>query len=231
MKYIPGALATDMSGRLGGLVFCKTSQNPYIKGFKYPTNSPVAIQTERRSDFQKFSSLWRQLTLPKQFAWNQLANWLSYVNNIGQAYKISGFNTYMKVNLNLKFIGLPYNDVAPLPGLDMPNIPSDWNFEINVSPGVNTIIFNFLSWTLPKGYIVVSSTGTISNGINKPFIFKNFVILDDATLSGEEIQDEYFAKFGDFPLAGQRVYFKIFAISPENGLATTPVKTHVIAIV
>lgn len=72
MKY-KGTFASDLSGKLGGIVASHNKAGGYFRAFTTPTQPNTVIQSWARARFASASSAWHGLTDPQKNIWNLFA--------------------------------------------------------------------------------------------------------------------------------------------------------------
>ena len=96
------SVVSDARGRIGGTVFSRGQNGSYIRTFSMPKKSNSVISLIKRQYLAHYSAKWRELTKADRKAWIQAAIYNPYINRVGETSYYSGFQLYMKVNLDLE---------------------------------------------------------------------------------------------------------------------------------
>jgi hypothetical protein len=106
-------LITQISGKVGGSVFCKTKNGQIVKNnsFSLPQNSPA--QSIAQTKIQTVSSRWLLLTPGEKSAWSAEAVNYPYLNKVGETSIYNGYQLFLKLNNNLLVATLPVNISVP----------------------------------------------------------------------------------------------------------------------
>lgn len=111
---IPGPLAEEARGKIGGLVFSRNKGGQYVKGFAAPTNPSTARQVEVRSQWSVLINAYSVLiTQLQRDGWVDLAAANPVLNRLGQSILLSGLNMYIRFNQTRLLTGSARIDTAP----------------------------------------------------------------------------------------------------------------------
>lgn len=160
---IPGSMAQEARGKVGGIVFSRNKGGQYVKGFAAPTNPNTSLQSAVRSTFASLTNTWWDvLTEPERTSWEDLAAANPIQNRLGQSITLSGLNMYIRFNQLRLLADLPREDNAPISFLESGADPA---FEISaMDQATGNIAFNFndaLPWAsvTGEGMIVFQGKG------------------------------------------------------------------------
>lgn len=97
---------TNMLGKAGGTIFSKNGSGSYFKNFVKPSFPNSAAQQAVNSLFSQAIALWQGLSSAAKEAWNTNAPNSPYTDGFGDQKVYSGYNLFLKRNLNLLNAGL-----------------------------------------------------------------------------------------------------------------------------
>lgn len=114
-----GSGVQQILGTVGGVTFSQVATTPTARGWRRPVNKRTAAQRSRRQPFATFSSEWfATLTQTERDNWDAYADTVTFTNLLGDTYKISGFQMWMRTALNVSQTPNPVLTTAPtIPGL------------------------------------------------------------------------------------------------------------------
>ena len=102
-------------GTVGGLIYSANKAGPYCRAWSRPPNQRTAYQTEQRSILAAAAGAWRDIAAGDRADWD---TWAAdpdqeLTNSLGEAYYISGFLWFVKLNTRLERVGRAWIDVCP----------------------------------------------------------------------------------------------------------------------
>lgn len=221
-KFTPGAVISEIRGKIASTVFSKNAAGPLIRNRTTPINPQSSKQTQRRQALSALSAGWRGLTENERDGWNSLAGSYPRTDSLGQTIYLTGAQLYILCNSNLDLIGASAITGAPT----LPSFPI-----ISVSaPTIDASTFTvpFTPDPVPAGVeLVIRATAPISAG--KSFVGKSdfrFIASEAAAgVSPVDINTAYEAVFGSKSgQVGQKVFVQAFLIDIASGLAGQTVK-------
>lgn len=104
---------TQISGKVGGTVFCKTANGQVMKNNAYSLPQFSNRQTAQRMKGTILPTYWSQLSTSEKADWQSLTPQYPYVNKVGQIAYYSAYALFLLLNQNLFFAGLPLQLLAP----------------------------------------------------------------------------------------------------------------------
>ena len=111
---IKGLLASEMSGKLGGIVAAHNPGGQYFRIFRIPTNPATAAQTAVRNAFLTAGAQWNSdLTEQQRDDWNAYATALGSTNALGDAIDPGGKGLYQGFATPRLRNSLPMPNPAP----------------------------------------------------------------------------------------------------------------------
>lgn len=141
---VPGPLASEARGKVGGVIFNRNRGGLYVKTFAGVTNPNTMMQVDRRTAMTNRSNAWKDLGATDKAAWIEYAAQTPLTNSLGQTYFMSGQQAYLRSALFADVVGIalaaapgfggeaqvPSLDGTSLqqtaPGLNLNDIPATW---------------------------------------------------------------------------------------------------------
>ena len=225
MKYIPSGITNDNRGKLGGVCFSKNGQANYARMLTIPVDRKSINQFSQRALHANLARRWRSVDPSYQIGWKNLALQFPRLNSLHQTYYLSAIQMYMYCNRNLQSLKRPFIDIAPNITQNIFQDILGLSFSIILTPGSEDISMAFTQGIDSNTWLVIQSTGPISNGISSPTNYKTLRFCDDSFITGSSIKSSYMAVFGSMPYAGDLVYFKVWQIKKDSGFAGSKIKT------
>lgn len=96
------ALVSDVKGTIGGNVFQSNKNGAFVRTKSIPVNRNTQLQQYQRLNMAVYSKKWSQLTELDRAEWIAAAPQFPYTNRLGETKVYSGFQYFMKINLNLE---------------------------------------------------------------------------------------------------------------------------------
>lgn len=219
MKAKFGIVVVDGRGKSNGNVYAKNRAGNYIRTKVTPVNPRTSAQLGQRSAVTNLSQAWRGLTEAKRAAFNAAVSNFQKTDIFGDLRKPSGFNLYMRLNLNLLAIGESTIDTPPVPS-------AVEDIVIGALTAVNTPTLS-LAYTPASGTdttIIVRATPPVSPG--KSFVkseFRQIATFAGETASPANLLTAYENKFGSFKgSAGMKIFVETVAVNEVTGISGTP---------
>lgn len=134
-----GAGVSQISGKVGGVVYSKNKGGSYVRNFKAPTNPNTTAQSTIRGYFAQLAARWSNvLTAAQRAAWALYAENIPVINRLGETIYMSALNMYIAANvLVLQAGGTIVDDgpttlVSPQPDTTTPTV-SEATQQISVA--------------------------------------------------------------------------------------------------
>lgn len=110
-----GVIVVGIRKTIGGVTFSANKHGPYAKQWSRGANPKSALQSIQRGILAKIPDLWRDLTVALQAAWNTFAALPAQelTNQLGEAYFLSGFGWFTKINTRLLVMGRAPRSAVP----------------------------------------------------------------------------------------------------------------------
>lgn len=115
---------SGIRGKVGGIIYSANKAGPFVKSWARGSNPRTFLQTVHRSSLSGFAIAWKTLSGSEQSAWDTYAALPAQdlTNSLGETYSISGFNWYIRINLNRLSAGDAFTKIAPT--LTVPTAPT-----------------------------------------------------------------------------------------------------------
>jgi len=112
IKY--GPLAQEVSGTVGGVTFARVHDGKAVRGWRAPVNKQSLLQRFLRHTLAHASSDWFTLLSSGERAdWDTYAATCIFTNSLGEPYTISGFNMFVRTQVNLYRSPIAFPPQAP----------------------------------------------------------------------------------------------------------------------
>ncbi len=110
-----GALATALSGSLGGITAAHNKGGQYFRARVVPTNPATVFQEAIRGFVTNLTNLWlNTLTAAQRTSWDVYAANVTLIGPLGDPINVSGMNMYVRSNVPRLQKGDPRVDDGPL---------------------------------------------------------------------------------------------------------------------
>ncbi len=214
MKAKTHELFENFSGSTGGITTTHTAGHLLVRKRVRPNDANTEAQKAIRKQFSIYTRKWAKLPLEQRRKWNdqasQVAAEKSYFGIFG---KVSGFNLYVKCNMNLELIDAPNELTEPARSLPQPP-PFIELFEVTSSG-----IVVELAESVHAGDTLVVRAAPLKSGLSD----NTNGLRQIATVAGgqamADVTEAYKAVFGD-PVDGEQIQVQIYAINKLSGYAS-----------
>ena len=132
MKYVPGLMVGQLSGKAGNTVASRNKGGSYIRTRVIPKHVVNPLTSEVRANFGANSQLYTQLTDTQRMEWTALGSQITRKTSLGETIHLTGLQALQSVNRNLNAIGQA--QVADAPDFDSP--PELVDIFLSASAGV-----------------------------------------------------------------------------------------------
>lgn len=228
MKIKYSALVSDMRGKLNGSVASKNRYGSYLRNKVTPINRNTTFQVAVRAILTLISQAWRSLTEAQRKQWSDAVQNFKGTNIFGDAKILSGSALYAKLNGNLLTIGESQIAVPPMPvAVPTPNLTA-----ATCDNSSQSVVVEFDAAIGATETCILEATPPMSAG--KSFVKSEFRIIDllaAADTSPVTATSAYIAKFGNVGAVGQKIHFRLTAVSKATGIkgSTSEVSTVVVS--
>jgi hypothetical protein len=225
------AIVAQMRGKLAGSVFARGRYGNYIRTLTSPINSNTPALERVRSLFNNVVTGWYNLTDDQRAAWGGSASVAGKQTSFGESFNYTGRVLYIHLNRNLQEIGEAL--ITEPPVLNPVESFSNFAGSIKTTPGSEDISIDFSPAIDANTKVIIYATPVLSRGsvyVN-PNKYKKVAVLDNTFVSGDSIMTEYIDVFKTMPATGQRVGFKMKAISKASGKDEYPLTSVAVGAV
>ena len=132
---------SGIRGKVGGLIYSQNKGGPYLKQWARSSNPRSLPQSNNRSLLVKFATFWNTLNNAERATWDVYAALPAQdlINSLGETYSISGFNWFIRINMNRASDGQNTRRAAPTAGTPATPIIEVVNAFSSDSAGVTNI--------------------------------------------------------------------------------------------
>jgi len=160
-----GGGVVQMTGSIAGSTFARNRYGNYARARTKPTNPNTAGQVAVRAAMAFLTTRWSQtLTGAQRTAWNLYGTSVSMKNRLGEVIYLTGFNHYIRSNIEYKRIFGSTIDPGPV----IFEIPAaDPTFAITASEATQWISVTHdagMAWADENGAAMFMYQGTPQNG-------------------------------------------------------------------
>lgn len=218
-KVMFGALATDVRGKIAGIVYSKNASGAYIRQKVSPTQSLTSRRGTVRERMTNLAKYWSATLTPAQvLAWNAFAK-NNPVNDVfGRTQTLSGIQTFCRLNATiLNVAGTQIDD--PPASLTIVGITS---MTITATAGTPALSIAYAPTPLEANVCLnVFATQQLPNGrtFTKPYLRWIFASAA-AAATPANILSAYTAKFGAL-VEGGKIGIRANVVDKTTGAATT----------
>lgn len=216
MKIKWGALVVDGRNKIGGQVASKNKAGAYMKNKVTPANPQTTSQTDVRSNLTTVSRAWSGLTAEQRAAWNAYAAQYPYQDIFGDSKYLSGFNMFMKCNLNL--LAADESQITAPPAT---HEVTEVIWGIDTCEAPSTLDVNSATATAPANTrCIFLATPCLSPGrVPSKSDYRQIKSYDTWSGGALSLGTNYGIKFGNL-VTGQNVGLGYYSLNTETGLVS-----------
>lgn len=219
MKVKFGMMITDGLGKLGGHVVQRNAYGLFARTYVVPANPQTLFQQDRRAIVEDRIRQWPLLTDAQRAAWQALTADYPRTDGLGNSYFMTGQNLFVSLNLNLWMIGQGLIDAAPVKRI--PDAIGEFSVVTDVA-GVTMEITLDATYVDADALVICYATAGLSAGINYVSTkYRSLQFIDFAGGATANIETSYQVRF-TFPIAGDKVFYKLLPIDLLSGTAGIP---------
>lgn len=166
-----GTGISQISGAVGGSVFARNRFANYVRTWRKPVDPQSPRQTAARLLIVFLAEQWREtpMTDAIRLAWETYADSVGWLNRIGEAVKLTGYNHFIRSNAARMAVEAALVTAAPT-DLGLPN--ADPTFVVAGSEGdeeLSVTFNNTLSWAGETGGYLSVEMGIPQNPTRNSF--------------------------------------------------------------
>ena len=208
-----GIGVTAGRGKLGDQVYSKNLGGSITRAYASPVVNPNFYGLLFRDTYADGVALWQTMDEDYRVLWNEFAKVNYVVNRFGQPHLISGFNWFMKQNLNLVFANGSFT-FKPL-AKGNPNQPTRLDIVV-LTPTVFLMqLFNQPDTAVvPDNHVMfLCASDCVSAGITRKKTGLNVIATFPAGTnpSGTLLRAAWVTAYGT-PIVGKRIFFKVYFV-------------------
>lgn len=109
-----GPMVAGIRGALGGVVFARNRGGNFARNNTYPIDPATPAQVEARTRLANLQTYWaNSLDAGERTAWTDLADATTFINALGEEYRPTGLNLFIRTNSQRLIAGEEIVDAAP----------------------------------------------------------------------------------------------------------------------
>lgn len=209
-----GGLVSELSGKVGGVVFSRNRGGSVIRTFTVPANPKTAYQIEVRNALTSASVAWKSLTDAQRAAWAAWAQENPVRNRVGESIRLQGNAAYVELNSRMVLLGnatltAPPTVAAPSPLL---TVTGSWDIgagDFQLAYTATPLAANMKLWVM--GCLLISDSI-----VNVNSRMRHFFTSAAAAASPAAIKTAFGARFGT-PVVGNKVVLRAAVVSNVDG--------------
>lgn len=213
MKYAPGLMVGQLSGKAGSTVASHNRFGSYFRTRNIPVNPNTESQQDARNNLAAISQAWRDLTDAQRAAWNAEGPTVTSYDSLGVAYNPTGQQLFVGLNRNTYIYSGALSITTDPPPINP--VTALATASTMVSSGPTLISIAYTATPLAAGTkIVLEATPCLSPGITfvKRSWYRQILVSAAAAASPLVASSAYVAKFGEV-VAGKRIFFRAYVLS------------------
>jgi len=224
---IPGTTVSQISGRLGGVVFARNRSGSYVRNGTSPITSTTEWATSAKARMTAVSQAWQSLTTAQRTGWGIWAQNNLGTNRLGQPIVLAPHTAYVRCNARLMFSA----DTAIT---DPPILPAPAPLStlvLTADLGLTTFDVAFTPAALgADDRLYIRAALVNSAGIDfVENILKTMPAQAKATASPIDLQTMVETRFGTIQV-GQKLIVEVSVLSSVTGLLSEPLRASAIVV-
>lgn len=220
-KYLPGPMATHISGSVGGTTYSHNRYGLYSRRRAIPVTATSSYAVNAKTRLSNRSQAWQGLTAAQRLAWREWAADHPVIDALGQQQLLTGHAAYVALNTRIDAMGgTAITDppiIAAPPGLT--------SLVQDADIGAGDTDLTFTATPLAAGdYLWIKSAVIDSAGINYVENKLRFIgVSAAAQASPFSHQSLVEARFGTL-IVGQYLHVEVSVFDVSTGLLSQPLK-------
>jgi len=215
-KIQVGSLVGEVRRKVGNLIYSRNQGGAYTKAYAVPTNPNTTFQQDARFRFFTVQNLWGSITEAQRQAWIAAAPDWPIMDNIGNMIVLSGYDLFMRLNLNLSIIGAATID-TPVPQQPIPAL-TEFGFNADLLNGIMNVVTDVTA--IPADHtLVIALTAAMPATQNyiKDKLRVMYQFNPGENPNADNIVFVYLARFGQVPVTGEKVGCRGYYINNNTG--------------
>lgn len=227
-KFEMGAIVNDISGTIDGTTYSKNKYSNYMKGHRSPTNKQTNTQLQVRADLTNISKLWQTLTDAERKAWDNFALANEKTSIFGKMVSITGFNAFVKLNMNLAAVGVAYISNPPL-NTDVVGLSNLVSLTATASTQVISLVFTATPTDVTTSLLIKASNPLSAGKAGAGMGLRVIKFTAGAATSPISLGTVYTSVIGSFQV-GQKIFIEVTPINNVTGVKGGIMKISTIAV-
>jgi len=215
-KVIFGPVVSEARNKQGSLVFSRNHEGAYTRAWVDPSQTWTSARDSVWDTFGPLTKRWSaNLTEAQRKAWRALAATVTWPDKFGNPKHLTGFQLYIKLNMNLAWYVFPTIDTPPANLLIYP--PTSITIDLNRTD--QHFWLTFAPSPIPADhYMQINGTAPQNAGVNFfGHLWRWFADLEPPETSPQDLYANYVTKFG-VPAVGKRIAIQVWLWKTTNGM-------------
>jgi hypothetical protein len=214
VKY--GSIASQLSGKVGGVVFAQGHGGPYVRTWRKTVQSLTQWNTISRDHLQSASTLYDTLNAEQMIAWREWASQNPVTNRLGDRHLLNANAAFVQLNARLLWAG---KSTILQPPIDTAPQPISGLTPTSVS-GVSATI-DYTQDTLPSATGLMIHAAPVPKAGRQYYMNKLRMIkfVDTPATSPVDIFTDLSAHFG-YLAVGTKLVVRVQTIGTATGLVS-----------
>jgi len=209
-----GALAGQLSGRVGGVIFSRNRGGDYVRNGPCPVNPSTTYQVLVRNALATASTRWNDVAFTYRPAWEAWAKTNPIQNRLGETIRLQGNAAFVALNSRLVQTGAAVVDTPPIVSSPAGLLTATGSFDI----GAGSFQVAYTTTPLAAG-MKLWVRGCLFTSPAIMFVknrLRHFYTSAAAAASPADLQATFTTWFGA-PTVGQTVIFRAAVLDSANG--------------
>ena len=204
--FIPSALVSAVSGKVGGVTFVSSGKGKVIKSCGQNVRAFSRLQLARQARLAWAKGQWAGLTAAQQSAWNAAAALVVKTNALGEVVKLTGYQAYIKAQMVRSVVAAP-TITAPTVRLVGPMLTC--NTSAFFAASNYNVTCNATGASGAQATYVYGATYGMSRAVKKMSNWRYIQTVTSNFGTGENVRVAWIAAFGVAMVAGQRFGIRV----------------------
>lgn len=218
MKYVPGLMVGQLSGKAGSTVASHGRFGSYFRTRNVPTNPNTEAQQQKRNWLSGIAKAWKLQTQLQRDSMDSIAATIAKTDRQGVTYYASGFDYFCELSMNLSTYAGALT-IAANPSLNEAP-PAIASGVLTADGGSPALSFAYTATPLDTLHkLVIEMTGPLSPGVK--FIrrseYRQIMVTAAAAASPTNLLTPWQARYGDITMmSGKLIGLRCYVIENEG---------------
>lgn len=230
MKYVPGLMVGQLSGKAGSTVASHGKFGSYFRTRNVPTNPNTEAQQQKRNWLSAIAKSWKALSQLQRDSFDAIASTIAKTDKQGVTFFASGFDYYCELSMNIStYAGvLSYATNPPI----TPAPPALVSATLTADGGSPALSLAYTATPLgTNDKLVIEMTGPLSQGVK--FIrrseYRQIMVTAAAAASPTNLLTPWQARFGDLSMYTDRLIgLRAYVVDQEGQRSAYTSTTEVV---